>query len=75
MLANSGVLRGAGIAAAAGAIPFGFQLPSGEQVSVSLSGDNSATVPALDGGGYTGPLLNHAGENYWSEYWAYAKTV
>jgi hypothetical protein len=34
------------------------------------------TVPALDAAsGYTGPLLNHASENYWSEYWAYAKTV
>jgi uncharacterized protein (TIGR03437 family) len=76
MLANSGILRGAGIAAAAGAIPFGFQLPSGEQVTIALSSDNSATVPAVDAaGGYTGSLLNHAGENYWSEYWAYAKTV
>ena len=76
MLANSGILRGAGIAAAAGAIPFRFQLPSGEQVTIALSSDNSATVPAVDAaGGYTGPLLNHAGENYWSEYWAYAKTV
>ena len=76
LLANSGALRGVGIVPASGAIPFGLQLPSGEQVTVALSGGNSATVPALDpAGGYTGPLLNHAGENYWSEYWGYAKTV
>ncbi len=76
MLANSGVLRGTGIAATAGAIPFGFQLPSGEQVTIALSNDSSATVPALDAGsGYVGPLLSHAGENYWSEYWVYAKAA
>jgi uncharacterized protein (TIGR03437 family) len=76
VLANSGVLRGAGIAPAAGPIPFAFQLSSGEQVTIALSSDNSTSVPALSAaGGYTGPLLNHTGENYWSEYWAYAKTV
>lgn len=76
MLGNSGVLRGAGIAPAAGAIPFGFQLPSGQQVTIALSSDDAGTTPALDAnGGFTGPLLNHAGENYWSEYWAFTKTV
>src|SRR5579859_5894392 len=57
MLANSGVLRGLGIAPPTGAIPLGFQLPSGDRVTIALSGDNSLAVPALNAaGGYTGPL-------------------
>jgi len=76
MLANSGVLRGLGIAPPTGAIPLGFQLPSGDRVTIALSSDNSLAVPALNAaGGYTGPLLNHPGENYWSEYWPYVKTA
>ncbi|MCX6630245.1 MAG: hypothetical protein NTW28_21715, partial [Candidatus Solibacter sp.] len=76
LLSNSGVLRGIGAAPAEGPISFKFQLRSGEQVKVELSADHSALIPSIGASdGYIGPLLDHYGENYWSEYWAYARTV
>lgn len=65
-----------GTAPATGAIPFGFQLQSGEQVTVAISSGNAALIPAVGlSDGYVGPLLDHAGETYWSAYWPYSNTV
>ncbi len=76
MLSNAGILRGIGVAPATGAIPFGVQLQSGEQVTMPLSSDGSTLIPAVGASdGYVGPLLERAGENYWSAYWGYVNTL
>jgi len=76
LLSNSGVLRGIGVAPAQGSIPFTFQLRSGEQVTVALAVDNSASAPSLRASdGPIPPLLDHSGENYWSAYWADSRTL
>jgi uncharacterized protein (TIGR03437 family) len=76
LLSNSGVLRGIGAAPAEGSIRFTVQLRTGEQVTLALPADNSALIPSIRASdGAIPPLLDHSGENYWSEYWANARTV
>ena len=76
ILSNGGVLRGIGAAPAEGPVSFGFQLGAGAPVTVQIAADNSGLTPALRASdGYLPPLADHAGDNYWSEYWALARTV